>query len=1274
MEKHPGPGKGQRRHNMLRVVSSDMKVSIAVKRPHREQAVASTNRVVQSETTSSVVQLAKELQRRAYQARKLRKCSLCGQMGHNRATCKQNPQRMGRKTSLTAAPGEHVLDHPEQDRLRAASKPQWTAAEPRPRPGSTVEVTEVADEVTGQECQEQPEDPLRVVSRVHPSQVSVSQQDSAALAARRSQIEYACQNVWENMRHPLPSSVISWAEYQKQVKDYLLAVLFNLYGERATEEATPLHNAARSAVQRGLYAVQQRVGTQMIDRHLKESVAAIYQREVQKLLGAPPLDVEHLPDGYVAQPAIAAMALQREAEKWQEEPEGTTVMAEAATAVGATQQSAQQAAKRQKLLRAMTAVHRKPIVEVPERQSQTYQELETLLGVYANCEVEPDFFPQHRPQVAWSMQRRKDVLVREVGIVQQGKLVDGSAGRGLTPLEKVAAASTMRWAYAHEDQPLTTEALKQLQRETGLMGRIVAEPAKLDDVMLVDMRAVSLYLGTIKVPGDAVVCVDTGCNRIMWSEKYLKRAVLGWQQPQGSQHEVHFADGASIQLSRAKHPVSMHWGCGEHLVSYLCRPMMIPGKAGMDALLDCSMLRAMGILIHTPTRSMLFPTAVKGEYQIVPLSAPSATAKDSRVQWSHWVRVLRQAEMLEDGDPYLPQHLMRCGDVHPNPGPEFCAFGASGDDRYQGRRTTQDQSSWRYPEAELNSILPLPHTEEDLLYLFPIDKALNPKQGISALFIGAGLLSQLEAGLQIGIHYKQVKVLEKMVEVGSMPGTTPTLVQQQLRDMHQRRPEQLPWSAIAEATVWANPLQHDAYNLTASYLMEHCGQLDMIGLEASCKGLSPLNQGGVGLDHEETGMLVPIAEALSGYQLLLAKARGIPEWWKARAQFFLLQENVVGGRYEQQSERVRVAYDFLNRVFGRPVFHQPQDCGEVTARGAKWWSTAFPHWFFAAVEAQFHQDLQESLTAEELVRRMTQGKCQVQQASSENPATLCGGRNRIGEPMRYFPKFPASPHTMSQTIRCRQHGQEKCPECQATADAEWMPGAGMLERVDPDPAEGPAGRFVQCPARIREAMMTGLDKGFATREQLGLTEEQQVQLLGNVCSVVSVKVMLLTAAAYSIHRKMLEEQRGQQGENLDSAYVQPEQQSVEEVKHMLQPAIDASAEQASAAVLSPLETLRRVDQRRVAARQQRNRQRNLYQKPALLTEAKRRKIAKVEKARREKERQAQRALQKHAMRQAEANADAIREERRDRKLRDRRQVQLVNAVLIQNLQCILMRQ
>ena len=372
---------------------------------------------------------------------------------------------------------------------------------------------------------------------------------------------------------------------------------------------------------------------------------------------------------------------------------------------------------------------------------------------------------------------------------------------------------------------------------------------------------------------------------------------------------------------------------------------------------------------------------------------------------------------------------------------------------------------------------------------------------------------------------------------------------------------------------------------------------------------------------------------------------------------------MVGGRYEQQSERVRVAYDFLNRVFGRPVFHQPQDCGEVTARGAKWWSTAFPHWFFAAVEAQFHQDLQESLTAEELVRRMTQGKCQVQQASSENPATLCGGRNRIGEPMRYFPKFPASPHTMSQTIRCRQHGQEKCPECQATADAEWMPGAGMLERVDPDPAEGPAGRFVQCPARIREAMMTGLDKGFATREQLGLTEEQQVQLLGNVCSVVSVKVMLLTAAAYSIHRKMLEEQRGQQGENLDSAYVQPEQQSVEEVKHMLQPAIDASAEQASAAVLSPLETLRRVDQRRVAARQQRNRQRNLYQKPALLTEAKRRKIAKVEKARREKERQAQRALQKHAMRQAEANADAIREERRDRKLRDRRQVQLVNTVL-----------
>ena len=155
-------------------------------------------------------------------------------------------------------------------------------------------------------------------------------------------------------------------------------------------------------------------------------------------------------------------------------------------------------------------------------------------------------------------------------------------------------------------------------------------------------------------------------------------------------------------------------------------------------------------------------------------------------------------------------------------------------------------------------------------------------------------------------------------------------------------------------------------------------------------------------------------------------------------------ENVAGPyRMEQHTPKTLMATQFMAKVFGKPVHHQPALCGDLVSRHAKWFSNMFTHEFYEAHEPLFRKEAWTSLS--QLVRELSGGKLKPQVVCDKRQLQV--GLNVLGEEARVLPKFVSSHSKVNQRLPC-----------------DGTPGAGMLEVVGSNPP-----RFVPCPINIRIA-------------------------------------------------------------------------------------------------------------------------------------------------------------------------------------------------------------
>lgn len=390
-----------------------------------------------------------------------------------------------------------------------------------------------------------------------------------------------------------------------------------------------------------------------------------------------------------------------------------------------------------------------------------------------------------------------------------------------------------------------------------------------------------------------------------------------------------------------------------------------------------------------------------------------------------------------------------------------------------------------YTQADLDAVGALPHTDPDKCYVLPLDTVAGRAGAIRAISGYTGMGTVPGKQLEEGVHFENLQLIEANADRRED-------LRKQLRLWNQRWPDRLPEEVARHAFDLSEAVGHDITQLTAETALDHMGHVDMVMLEPPCQDLSQLGMQ-LGLTGARTGTIVAVAAMLNDLQFLMAQRRGFAEWASAPAQFGFLMENVVGAPEDRRSPEVQQAYDFLNRVFGQPNLHQPHLCGDLSVRTAYWWTNMFTHGYYAQVEQEFHRAPPTPLAV--VVAEASGGKLEPQIASKQRQHTLMGGLNEDGQPMRILPKFPARLDTVTQVL-----------------DPNGEPGAGMLRVVGSQPP-----KYVPAPARVRERCLNA-PPGMYTRAELGRTEAQQCQAIGNVCAGTSAAVMLRIAVAYAHQR------------------------------------------------------------------------------------------------------------------------------------------------------------
>ena len=414
----------------------------------------------------------------------------------------------------------------------------------------------------------------------------------------------------------------------------------------------------------------------------------------------------------------------------------------------------------------------------------------------------------------------------------------------------------------------------------------------------------------------------------------------------------------------------------------------------------------------------------------------------------------------------------------------FAEMTAPEDDEGDGLVMTAKGGAVRtYSQADLDAIPALPYGEE---YGYVLDiEAVKGKRygGVSGLYVCASVLTSLVMDVCEGIHLRRVRVLERDPRRRHQG-------QRVLVQLHQHFPERVPQSALSGAFEWAEDIDHDCYNLDGTRLFREFGsdcEL-LVHIEAGCQGHSALGPK-TGFNHPESGGLVPVSAALADLQYILARKRGFTAWQSAPAQFGYLMENVPGPlRDSQHTKETRMAVQFMNRVYGEPMLHNPALCGDLSSRQAKWWTNLFTTQFYLAHEHLFHSGPYASLT--QVVAELTDGRLQPQVCNSTK--TEMGGLNQRGKRMRVLPKLLSRPSTVSQRMR-----------------SDGTPGAGMLEVVGSDPPE-----YVPCPVPVRIASLRFWPPQMECLREV-TNEAEMIRIVGNVCAPTSLRVMLRLAIGYA---------------------------------------------------------------------------------------------------------------------------------------------------------------
>eukprot|EP00873_Tetraselmis_striata_P043450 jgi/Tetstr1/463714/TSEL_008573.t1 len=386
----------------------------------------------------------------------------------------------------------------------------------------------------------------------------------------------------------------------------------------------------------------------------------------------------------------------------------------------------------------------------------------------------------------------------------------------------------------------------------------------------------------------------------------------------------------------------------------------------------------------------------------------------------------------------------------------------------------------------------VPHSTPELTYIIDLDrtggKEGRAKQG---LFLFAGMLSVLFTNLVDGYHYELIQIVDRMLR--SVAHRQRLL--RQLEWMHQRWPMQLPRNAFEKCFALSDELEHDVEHITAPAILRHLPELDELRAEPPCQDVSSMGTQH-GLHGARTGVIVPLAEAMSELNCMLAKARGVKEYWAAFAQYGYVIEIVIPAAPSRRSPEVQEFIDFMTRVFGEPNAHHAHKCGDASLRSALWWTNTFTQHYYQAVQHEFERPPRE--TYAQIVERCNGGLLRAQVATPTRPGTMLGGLNVAGRRMIYAPKSVSTPNTRTQRLR-----------------PGGAPGSGMVEVVGIDPPQ-----YRPSSAVMREACLLDRDyAGFYTRQELGFSEEEMVIAIGNVCAPTSVSVMNRCAVAYAHERR-----------------------------------------------------------------------------------------------------------------------------------------------------------
>eukprot|EP00873_Tetraselmis_striata_P014071 jgi/Tetstr1/434335/TSEL_023441.t1 len=94
---------------------------------------------------------------------------------------------------------------------------------------------------------------------------------------------------------------------------------------------------------------------------------------------------------------------------------------------------------------------------------------------------------------------------------------------------------------------------------------------------------------------------------------------------------------------------------------------------------------------------------------------------------------------------------------------------------------------------------------------------------------------------------------------------------------------------------------------------------------------------------------------MSELSCMLAKARGVKEYWAALAQYGYVIENVIPAAPSRRSPEVQEFIHFMARVFGEPNAHHAHKCEDASMRSALWWTNTFTQHYYQAVQHEFER-------------------------------------------------------------------------------------------------------------------------------------------------------------------------------------------------------------------------------------------------------------------------------------------------------------------------------